>query len=284
MVEEIVENAKSNNYYDKEAYKNFKKAQVQTAYDIIDEACEELKNGNNAFFKDYLDVQSRFDKYTIRNALLIAKQLPNAMQLKDYNSWKEAKVSFKNSKPNKILIIEPGDAYTDRNGILRTPINAKQVIDVSETNTKPYTRNYDKSLILQSLVHDSPIDIKTVDSLENNVNCKWDKENNVIYICKTDSYDKAISSLATELSKVGLYDEISEISDDKAKCLGYMICKKYNVEYPDKDIPNLFVDKNVVDIKDELSAMKNVFADVNNRMGQYLEEKTRNSKNKDMER
>ena len=30
--------------------------------------------------------------------------------------------------------------------------------------------------------------------------------------------------------------------------------------------------------------MKNVLDDVNNRMGQYLEEKTRNSKNKDMER
>lgn len=284
MIDDIVENSKTSNSYDKEAYKKLKKEQVQTAYKIIDEACEELKNGNNAFFKEYLNVQSRFDKYTIRNALLIAKQLPSAMQLKDYNSWKEAKVSFKNSKQNKILIIEPGDTYTDKNGVLRTPINAKQVIDVSETNTKPYTRNYDKSLILQSLVHDSPIDIKTVDSLEDNVNCKWDKDNNVIYICKTDSYDNAISSLATELSKVGLYDETSEISDDKAKCLGYMICKKYNVEYPDTDIPNLFVDKNIIDIKDELSAMKNVLDDVNNRMGQYLEEKIKETKNKDMER
>lgn len=281
---DIVENAKNNNFYDKEAYKNFKKAQVQTAYDIIDEACEELRSGNITFFKQYLDVQSRFDKYTIRNALLIAKQLPNAMQLKDYRSWKEAKVSFKDKIQNKILIIEPGEAYTDKNGVLRTPINAKQVIDVSETNTKPYTRNYDKSLILQSLVHDSPIDIKTVDSLEDNVNCKWDKDNNVIYICKTDSYDNAISSLATELSKVGLYDETNEISDDKAKCLGYMICKKYNVEYSDIDVPNLFVDKNIVDIKDELSAMKNVLDDINNRMGQYLEEKLRDNKNKDKER
>ena len=137
---------------------------------------------------------------------------------------------------------------------------------------------------MQSLVHDSPIDIKTVDSLEDNINCKWDKDNNVIYICKSDSYDKAISSLATELAKVGLYDETSEISNDKAKCLGYMICKKYNVEYPDNDIPNLFVDKDIKDIKNELSVMKNVLDDVNNRMGQYLEEKTRNSKNKDMER
>ena len=75
-----------------------------------------------------------------------------------------------------------------------------------------------------------------------------DKDNNVIYICKSDSYDKAISSLATELAKVGLYDETSEISNDKAKCLGYMICKKYKVEYPDNDIPNLFVDKDIKDI------------------------------------
>lgn len=284
MIDDIVENAKKNNSYDKEAYISFKKAQVQAAYDIIDEACVELKNGNNAFFKEYLDVQSRFDKYTIRNALLIAKQLPSAMQLKDYKSWKDIRVSFKNKVQNKILIIEPGDSYTDKNGVLRTPINAKQVIDVSETNTKPYIKSYDKSLILQSLVHDAPIDIKTVDSLEDNINCKWDKEKNVIYICKTDSYDNAISSLATELSKVGLYDETSEISDDKAKCLGYMICKKYNVDYPNIEIPNIFVGKDIKDIKNELSAMKNVLDDVNNRMGQYLEEKNRDNKNRNIER
>lgn len=284
MIDDIVEGAKTSNYYDKEAYKNLKKEQLKNAYQIIEDACEEIKNGNNEFFKQYLNVQGRFDKYSIRNALLIAKQLPSAMQLKDYKSWREAKVSFKDKVQKKILIIEPGDAYTDKNGILRTPINAKEVIDVSETNSKPYTRNYDKLLILQSLVHDSPIDIKTVDNLDVNVNCKWDKDNNVIYICKTDSYDNAISSLATELSKVGLYDETNEISDDKAKCLGYMICRKYDVEYPDTDISNIFVDKDTKEIKNELSAMKNVLDGVNDRMGQYLEDKIRDGKNKDMER
>ena len=38
------------------------------------------------------------------------------------------------------------------------------------------------------------------------------------------------------------------------------------------------------DIKDELSNMKNVFEDINNNIGQYLDEKLKDSKKKDMER
>lgn len=284
MIDDIIQNANTNSGYDVEAYKQKKKEQLQNAYKLIDDACEEMKNGNTQFLKEYLDIQSRFDKYTIRNALLVAKQLPNAMQLKDYKSWKESKINFKSDKPNKILILEPREAYINNSGKKITPYNAKEVIDVSETNTKPYIKSYDKKLVLQALLHDCSIKIEPVNSLDDNKMCSWNKETNTIYTCRTDDYDKAISSLAIEIAKANLYDETSEISNEKASYIGYMISKKYNIDCSIDEVPNVFANKETQDIKDELSSMKNVLDDVNSRMTQYLDDKVKEVKSKDMER
>ena len=81
MIDEIVNNTISKDGYDKESFKQRKREQLQNAYKMIDEGLDKIKS-NPSFFKEYLDVQSRFDMYTPRNAILIATQQPNAMQLK----------------------------------------------------------------------------------------------------------------------------------------------------------------------------------------------------------
>ena len=285
MLDDVINNANSNSY-NKEEWKKKKQEQLQNAYNMIEEATEELKN-NSSFFKSYLDVQSRFDKYTVRNALLLTKQLPNATQLKDYNGWKEAKVNFKTSYPKRVVILEPGEAYTNKEGKKVTPIYSKEVIDISETNLKPNSRTYDKKLILQSLLHNAPADIKAVDSLEDGKMCNWDKDNNVIYVCRSEDYNLVISSVAKELANINLYENTNNYDQVQAECISYMICKKYGIDTELENIDKLslrFSNMESKDIKDELSNMKNVFEDINNNIGQYLDEKLKDSKKKDMER
>ena len=72
---------------------------------MIDDALDELKT-NQSFFIEYLKVQSKFDMYSPRNALLIAKQLPGAIQLKSKKDWIDLKASFKSPKQNRITIIK----------------------------------------------------------------------------------------------------------------------------------------------------------------------------------
>lgn len=271
------------NSYDKEKYKQMKKEQLKNAYQMIDDACEEIRKGNNDFFKKYLDVQSKFDKYTFRNALLVAKQLPNASQLKDYNGWKELNVTFKSDKPNKVIILEPRESYLNSAGIKVTPYGAKEMIDVSETNTKAPIKDYDKKMVLHSLLHDSPIKIKVSDTLENDI-CKWSMEDNVIYVKNNnEDYDLVINSISKELAKYLLYTNSEEISDDKAKCISYMICKKYNINNSFEDVPQPLVNLELSKIKDELYSMKNTFEDINNRMIVYLDKQIK-EKSKDKER
>lgn len=285
MLDDVINNANSNSY-NKEEWKKKKQEQLQNAYNMIEEATEELKN-DSSFFKSYLEVQSRFDKYTVRNALLLTKQLPNATQLKDYNGWKEAKVNFKTRYPKRVVILEPGEAYTNKEGKKVTPIYSKEVIDISETNLKPNSRTYDKKLILQSLLHNAPADIKAVDSLEDGKMCNWDKDNNVIYVCRSEDYNLVISSVAKELANINLYENTNNYDQVQAECISYMICKKYGIDTELENIDKLslrFSNMESKDIKDELSNMKNVFEDINNNIGQYLDEKLKDTKKKDMER
>ena len=264
---------KVNKNYNKEAYKKMKKEQLENAYKRIDDMFNYLQKGYKNYFINYLNIQSRFDKYTVRNALLIADQSPSATKLKDYRSWKNDKVEFKVDKPKKIIILEPGKSYVNKYSKKITPYNAKELIDIAETNAKSNDKKYDKKLILQSLLHDNLVSIKTVDTDDVEIS-KWEKENNTIYVkCNNSDYDLVIKSIIKDLAKALLYKENNEISDDKAICISYMICNKYGIHYSYEDVPNLFVDKEIKNIKSELTSMKNVFDEINNHMNLYLDNK-----------
>lgn len=40
-------------------------------------------------FQEYLNIQSRFSKYSVGNCLVILEKAPNSTQIKDKASWKE---------------------------------------------------------------------------------------------------------------------------------------------------------------------------------------------------
>lgn len=285
MIDEIITNANSKDGYDKEAYKQRKKEQKEKAYKMIDESLEELKGNSNAL-KEYFDVQSRFDMYTPRNALLIKKQCPTAMQLKTRKDWLDLKVSFKSSKQNIITILEPGDPY-NIDGKSITPYNAKDMIDISETNSKPNIKNYDKKFILQALLHDCPIDVKVVDSLESNKLCECNIDDKVLYVSRNDVDGNYIKAVASEIAKMNLYENTNELDEDKANCIGYMICKKYGIDVPVENLDKLsskYANMENQDIAHDLTSMKEVAQEMNARMGQYLDEKKKESKNKEQER
>lgn len=283
MIEDII-NSQSN--YDKEAYKQKKKEQLESAYRTIDESVNKIKT-DSSFFKEYLDVQSKFDVYSSRNALLIASQLPNAIQLKDYKSWKEENALFKTKYPKRIIILEPSKQYITKDGKRISNINAKEVIDISETNQKVNTKSIDKKIILQSLLHECPVEIKAKDSLESGKVCEWNTDDKVIYVAKSDDYDLTISSIANELVKINLYEDTQEFDEDKSKCIGYMLCKKYGIDVSLNNAENMinrFKDMESKDVLNELTSMKEIYSDINSRVSQYIDDKKREVKNREQER
>lgn len=289
MIDDVINKATFQDGYDKDAYIKKKREQLEWAYKTVEECVEELKT-NSQFFNEYLNVQSRFDMYTPRNALLLTKQLPNAMQLKERKDWQEAKVSFKDKYPKKVIIIEPRDSYINKEGKTITPYNAKEVIDISETTTKPSIKSYDKKMVLQALLHESKssnIPIKAVDTLNNDKMCEWNKEDGAIYIKRTDNYDVVIHAVAKEIANINLYENTNEIDNDKAECVAYMICKKYGIEVPNVKTDNILNKYSNMDLKDiinDLTTMKEVTLDINSGMVQYLDDKRKENRSKEQER
>lgn len=63
-----------------EEYAAKKKAEKEAIYQLLDNTASEVVQSPEKF-KAYLDVQSRMDRYTANNALLMYKQFPQAKAL-----------------------------------------------------------------------------------------------------------------------------------------------------------------------------------------------------------
>ena len=76
-----------NRPFDKEEWAAAKQAQRKEAYELIDNTCSEMMASGDSF-RQYLDVQGCFDRYSVANAILVSAQMPEATQLKEYSKWK----------------------------------------------------------------------------------------------------------------------------------------------------------------------------------------------------
>lgn len=80
-----------NRPFDKEEWAAAKQAQRKEAYELIDNTCSEMMASGDSF-RQYLDVQGCFDRYSVANAILVSAQMPEATQLKEYSKWKANRV------------------------------------------------------------------------------------------------------------------------------------------------------------------------------------------------
>ena len=163
--------------FDKEAWAAKKQEERKELYALADSTAETIsKDGDK--FRQFLDVQSRFDRYSPTNALLILAQMPEATKLRDFDGWKEAGVSVQR-KPVSVKILEPGKEYPREDGTRGTSFEVKRVFDVSQTRGRlrsaPTVMPDDRTL-LKALIHRSPVPIQTVESLPNNMGALYDHD------------------------------------------------------------------------------------------------------------
>jgi len=101
---------RDNGQFDKEAWAAKKQAERDGVYTMIDTYAHEMSIDGD-LFSSYLDVQARFDRYSVSNAILIAAQCPEATKLADFDTWKASGLYVKRGA-DAITILEPGKEYT----------------------------------------------------------------------------------------------------------------------------------------------------------------------------
>ena len=127
--------------FDKEAWAAKKKEERERVYAMSDDIAAEVAS-DPARFRQYLDTQSRFDRYTATNALLVMAQRPDATRLGNLDYWRNAQIYIKKSElQNPVLILEPGNKYERDNGQIGTSFNVRKVYDVSQAQREVKPRN-----------------------------------------------------------------------------------------------------------------------------------------------
>ena len=277
-----------NKPYDKEQWAAQKQAERKEAYELIDNTCSEMAvNGDS--FRQYLDVQGRFDRYSVANAVLVSAQMPEATQLKDYGKWKQSRV-YVNKDAQKIIILEPSKEYLRDDGTKAVSYNAKAVYDISETSAKDRQEAAEpKSMreLVSAMIDASPVPFQPVDDLE--LPAYYDSEQQTIFIRTGLNEEQLFVSMSKEVAAAVYdfkYNESRNASEFKAYCVAYMVSSRYGVDtrgFNFDRLPKEYAEMETQDFKSELGSMRDVLGEVQSEMYKSME-KNKPARNKEQER
>ena len=262
------------NNFDKEAWVKKKQKEREDVYSIIEEMTEKVKN-DPVEFKKYLDVQTRFDKYSTNNALLIASQMPEARQLKEYNDWQKLRV-YVDKNPKWVTILKAGKSYVRDDGTTGVYYTPTKMLDISQTNANQKVKNptVNDKILLKALLENSPINIKVIDNANYNKSVEWKKDENTIYISKDIDSTTMFNGVTKELARASMEETSNPaIMELKSKAISYMVCKKYNIDVSSYDFSNtkdIFMFTSKEEVKDVLNDINNGMKDINYRINTYI--------------
>lgn len=277
--------------FDKEAWAEKKQAERKAVYELADSTALSVAGDGNRF-RDYLDVQSRFDRYSVTNALLILAQMPQATQVKDYNGWKDAGVYVK-KHPQSISILEPGNEYQREDGTWATSYNVKRVYDVSQTNSRTRTQptvSLDDRLLLKALISRPPVPMQTVDELPNHMGAYYDHSQQIIFVRRGMAAQDIFRSVSKELAHAEIAGMNPNYSRDSAAfaaySASYILCKEHGVDVSGYDfsrLPEQFQTRDAQSIRGALTEIRDAAGNISARMSRALEQ-NRQPKSKEQER
>ena len=274
--------------FDKEQWAAQKQAQRKEAYELIDNTCSEMMISGDSF-RQYLDVQGRFDRYSVNNAILVSAQMPEATQLKEKAAWKQSRV-YVNKDAQKVVILEPSKEYTRDDGSKAVGYNAKEVYDISETSAKDRQEAQEKKSmreLVSALIDASPVPFVPVADLE--MPAYYDSEQQSIFIRTGLNEEQLFVSMAKEVSAAVFdfkHNESREASEFKSYCVAYMVSSRYGVDtrgFNFSRLPKELAETDTQAFKGELGSMRDVLGEIQSDMYKSME-KNKPAKSKEQER
>ena len=274
--------------FDKEQWAAQKQAQRKEAYELIDNTCSEMMISGDSF-RQYLDVQGRFDRYSVNNAILVSAQMPEATQLKEKAAWKQSRV-YVNKDAQKVVILEPSKEYTREDGSKAVGYNAKEVYDISETSAKDRQEAQEKKSmreLVSALIDASPVPFVPVADLE--MPAYYDSEQQSIFIRTGLNEEQLFVSMAKEVSAAVFdfkHNESREASEFKSYCVAYMVSSRYGVDtrgFNFSRLPKELAETDTQVFKGELGSMRDVLGEIQSEMYKSME-KNKPAKSKEQER
>ncbi len=256
-----------------------KKAERDEAYDIIEEATQKVQ-GNSEEFRVFLDVQARFERYSVSNSLLIFAQQPDATgPMKTFDEWKKNKV-FITKGEKAIMLLEPGKEYERDDGSNGVSYNVKRVFDITQTKDyqkTDYVPSYDERTLLKSLITDAPCKMKISNEMSENINALYKPDEKTIFVRQGMDGPSIFQALTKELAQTHMdKGEGYHHSDNyiAAYCVSYMLCKRYGIptsSYDFKSMPEKYTQMDTKEFRAELGKIRDVAGEISRDMNRVME-------------
>ena len=274
--------------FDKEAWAEKKQQERVEAYAMLDTATEEITNDPNKF-REYLDTQSRFDRYSVSNALLIAYQHPGATRVAGFMSWKDNNASV-NKGEKAIIMLEPGNEFTREDGSTGVNMNVKKVFDISQTSLADEgvnRRKPDVRSAIKALITSAPCKIVMVDELKD-TDARYSHDKDAIYIVKGLDGDDIFRSLAFEIAIAKYAAKDFERKDCMfpAYCSAYILCERNGFDTQNfnfEKAPNQFTGKDAKEARNILGSIREMANEISQDMSRQFEAMEKNKRSKDNE-
>ena len=259
-------------HFDKEAFKEKKRAELNALYDIVsDEASLIAENPERLL--EYFKMQARFDRYSVSNAILLMHQFSEARQLKTFEEWKKAGAAVGRYEKS-ISILEPLE-YVKKDGDLGRTYRVRKVFDVSQTDVRQSPRSFLAGVstrsLLKALIEASPLQIEASGRL-----CQhafYNREEQKIVMKRgllADEFFRA-AAVAVSQAQLDLFSKGAlnpEEMQQKAESAAVLLCMKYGVSMGNLR-PQLSKGISTADskeIKAELSKIRKTFCEVTDLM------------------
>ncbi len=272
--------------FNKEEWAVKKQMERENVYTMMNEMTEDIANSPEAF-ENFLRLQSRFDRFSVGNVMLIAAQMPDATRLGDYEYWAE-QGEFVKKGSEAISILEPGNEYARDDGSTAVSMNVKKVFDISQTGAeiKAYPNN-DTRKLLKALVKSSPVPVEIGDKLMEGTNAKYSSKAKKIFVRQGVEGEDIFRALAQEVAHADRDMNTKENylrADNEfgCYCAAYMLCNRYGVDTKQFNFdkaPKMFEGKESKEIRSSLGEIRETLNRVSEEMRKDLRNQNRNKDN-----
>lgn len=273
--------------FDKAAWAAQKQEERRNVYETVERYTTAM-SGDGKLFQTYLDVQVRFDRYSVNNAILIAEQKPDATRLADYDAWKN-QGSYVKKHETGIQILEPGSEYQREDGSIGINYNVKKVFDVSQTNCRQKTAPTvvrDERSLLKALINNVPCELAISEELPENNTVFYVPESDEILIRQGLDASAIFRGLTQEMARAYLYkeDRGCQNPDFAAYSVSYMLCKRYGVSvdtFSFDCMPEEYKMMDGIAVRAELSVMRDIAGEITADMEREFAVQDKAQKNRD---
>lgn len=270
--------------FDKEEWKQQKRREREKAYELIDSTALRARDSGE-LFRTCLEVQSRFDRYSVGNALLITAQKPDATRLADFDTWKDSGAHIKKGEVG-IVLLEPGEEYTKEDGSVGVSFNTKKVFDVSQTTAAAKAKNevkLDGRLLLKALIHGAPCKFSITDKLKSGTNAVYRPDDRTIYVRAGLDAPELFRSVCYELAHAHLDKGEYKRGDAAftAYCAAFILCSRWDMakdKFRFETLPESLSAADAGAVRAELGKIRSLANEISADMAKVLDSAQRTTK------